>query len=389
MSFDPGNSIAVRPDEGALVSGMDMIHKVDAGRPAGGLVIMAGRIAPGGLIPPHTRTREDECSYALAGEVLFQIGISITTRAGRSGRARWGQNRAWLLGSRYEQELPLRFRLQGLAMGLRPRTPVTKSTRPVPAEMRADRRARREAKDAELDRQDREAAERLANLTPHRARGAEPVMAGPGDEMAAGAGGRDHLRASHADREQVIGTLKAAFVQGMLAKDEFDLRVGQTLTSRTYAELAARTADLPAGLAAAQPPQPARAPGERRVLRPGRVLTAATVLYAGMFPLTSLMPGNSEGDPPGIWTELVVIATIAYLIVLALTGLQMFEARQQKRSGGRPPRRPPPGAGGQVSRRPPPADPGRQLPLEFSIACGRLSGCGGGAALLFPAGPGR
>ena len=144
-------------------------------------------------------------------------------------------------------------------MGLRPRTPVTKSTRPVLAEMRADRRARREAKDAELDRQDREAAERLANLTPHRARGAEPVMAGPGDEMAAGAGGRDHLRASHADREQVIGTLQAAFVQGMLAKDEFDLRVGQTLTSRTYAELAARTADLPAGLAAAQPPQPARA----------------------------------------------------------------------------------------------------------------------------------
>jgi hypothetical protein len=30
-----------------------------------------------------------------------------------------------------------------------------------------------------------------------------------------------------ADREQVIGTLKAAFVQGLLDKDEFDLRVGQ------------------------------------------------------------------------------------------------------------------------------------------------------------------
>ena len=51
-------------------------------------------------------------------------------------------------------------------------------------------------------------------------------MAGPGDERAARAGGRGHLRASHADREQVIGTLKAAFVQGMLGKDEFDLRVG-------------------------------------------------------------------------------------------------------------------------------------------------------------------
>ena len=46
----------------------------------------------------------------------------------------------------------------------------------------------------------------------------------PGDELEAAS--RCHLRASHADREQVIGTLKATFVQGPLAKDEFDLRVG-------------------------------------------------------------------------------------------------------------------------------------------------------------------
>ena len=91
--------------------------------------------------------------------------------------------------------------------------------------------------------------------------GEVPVMAAAGGEMAAGAGGRGHLRASHADREQVIGTLKAAFVQGMVAKDEFDLRVGQTLAARTYAELAALTADLPAGLAAAKPPQPGPARG--------------------------------------------------------------------------------------------------------------------------------
>ena len=45
-------------------------------------------------------------------------------------------------------------------------------------------------------------------------------MAGPGDEIAAGAGGRSYLRASHADREQVIDVLKAAFVQGRLTKDE-------------------------------------------------------------------------------------------------------------------------------------------------------------------------
>ena len=50
------------------------------------------------------------------------------------------------------------------------------------------------------------------------------------------------MRASHADREQVIDMLKAAFVQGRLAKDEFDLRVGRVLASRTYADLGAVTA---------------------------------------------------------------------------------------------------------------------------------------------------
>jgi hypothetical protein len=42
-------------------------------------------------------------------------------------------------------------------------------------------------------------------------------------QMPAAAGSGD-LRASHADREQVIGTLKAAFVHGRLARDEFGLR---------------------------------------------------------------------------------------------------------------------------------------------------------------------
>jgi len=39
------------------------------------------------------------------------------------------------------------------------------------------------------------------------------------------AAGCGHLRASHADREQVIGTLKTAFVQGRLGRDELDVRV--------------------------------------------------------------------------------------------------------------------------------------------------------------------
>jgi hypothetical protein len=76
----------------------------------------------------------------------------------------------------------------------------------------------------------------------------------PGDDVAAGCG---HLRASHADREQAIDVLKAAFVQGRLAKDEFEARIGQAFTSRTYAELA----DVTAGLAGAQSP---RKPAQER-----------------------------------------------------------------------------------------------------------------------------
>jgi len=172
-------------------------------------------------------------------------------------------------------------------------------------------------------------------------------MAGSGDEIAA-AEDRGHggLRASHADHEQVIGTLKAAFVQGMLAKDEFDQRVGQAFAARTHADLAALTADLPAGLIAGQPPKPVRAQGEQPVLRPGPVLAVATALYAGVWAFTFLppWPTNSEGESPAPIIMLFVTTTLLYLLVLVVTVGHMLASRHEKRSGGRPPRRPAPGA---------------------------------------------
>jgi Domain of unknown function (DUF1707)/Domain of unknown function (DUF4190) len=59
--------------------------------------------------------------------------------------------------------------------------------------------------------------------------------------------GNGHLRASTADRESVIEVLKTGFTEGRLTKDEYDDRVAQTYQARTYAELAAVTADLPGG----------------------------------------------------------------------------------------------------------------------------------------------
>ena len=55
------------------------------------------------------------------------------------------------------------------------------------------------------------------------------MAAGPEDQMAA-AKGRGHIRASDADREQVIDALNEAFVRCRLTKDE--LAVGRA--GRSY-----------------------------------------------------------------------------------------------------------------------------------------------------------
>ncbi len=131
-------------------------------------------------------------------------------------------------------------------------------------------------------------------------------MAGPGDEITAGAGGHSHLRASHVDREQVIDVLKAAFVQGRLAKDEFDLRVGQVLASRTYADLAVLTGDIPAGLTGAQPPEPARESSDKKALSLGRRIdimgglpvVAASIVLAIVIHRPLLYCSYPGGPPP-------------------------------------------------------------------------------------------
>jgi len=181
--------------------------------------------------------------------------------------------------------------------------------------------------------------------------GEVPVMAGPGDEIAAGAGGRGHLRASHADREAVIGTLKAAFVRGMLAKDELDLRVGQTLVSRTYGELAALTADLPAGLTDSRPPETARETVNKKAVA---AVACATAALIGMWSVS--IPDGSPLAIPAF------VATLVLLLAAPTGWLLLFHDWLDKRAGRRSAQGLPPGAGGEPSRRLPSADSGRQLP---------------------------
>ena len=53
--------------------------------------------------------------------------------------------------------------------------------------------------------------------------------------------------ASSADRERAVGVLRAGFTEGRLTQDELNDRVAQAYAARTYGQLWALTADLPAG----------------------------------------------------------------------------------------------------------------------------------------------
>jgi hypothetical protein len=146
-------------------------------------------------------------------------------------------------------------------------------------------------------------------------------------------GGLTHarLRASHADREQAIEVLKAAFVQGRLTKDELDERAGQALSARTYAELTAVTADLPVDLIAAGIPR-ARKPRSPAVRTGVHVIVTATVPTVGLW-LGAVVFGAA--DQMG---ALLILVTWIWFGIMILTGSAMLQSRLQDHAAARPPR---------------------------------------------------
>ena len=141
------------------------------------------------------------------------------------------------------------------------------------------------------------------------------------DDTAAATTRRGSLRASHADREHVLDVLKAAFVQGRLTKDEFDQRVDQTLASRTYAELAALTADIPAGLLGAQPP---RKPAQARPAHPeNKVVNSCACATLAIFILSvPVLTGHFE-----VFFVLVAAMMGALLAVAGQTAHSSYKKR--------------------------------------------------------------
>lgn len=183
-------------------------------------------------------------------------------------------------------------------------------------------------------------------------------MSGPEHEMAAG-DGRGRLRASHADRERVIGTLKAAYVYGLVTKAELDERVGQTFAARTYAELAVITADIPPGLAPAPPPlrpAPARpsAPAAARVTARDRAIMA-TAIVAGLALVASVFVSPLAGPGPSLAGALAGLLVLggagSGFVSLFLLGIQL-RSQRTKRPG--------------PARRQAAAEQGRRGPAPFS-----------------------
>jgi len=104
--------------------------------------------------------------------------------------------------------------------------------------------------------------------------------------------------AASADRERAVGVLRAGFTEGRLTQEELDERVAQAYAARTYGQLWALTADLPAG--ALPYPQLPQGPG------------------AILVPQENAAPSHWKPAAALIITALVIF-TLAALITAVIT----------------------------------------------------------------------
>ena len=148
-------------------------------------------------------------------------------------------------------------------------------------------------------------------------------MTGPGHEIVAGG---NPLPVTYADRERVIRTLKAALEQGRLTEAEHDERTAQASASRSRAELAALTADLPDGLTAVPP-----------TARDVRIGLGMIIAAAGVLAVVLVT------SPDNILAFMAALGAIATLIVVPVIAVGLIiDVRHQKRSGGELPPGPAP-----------------------------------------------
>ena len=119
-----------------------------------------------------------------------------------------------------------------------------------------------------------------------------------------------------------------------LTKDELDLRAGQTFASRTYAELATLTADIPAEVAQApRRPKPAAVPARPPSNKPAnkKVATWALVTVAHIpvaMTVVAVIIGNE------VLAQVAAPMLYAYFMFVMIAAAHLIDSRLRKRSGG-------------------------------------------------------
>ena len=143
------------------------------------------------------------------------------------------------------------------------------------------------------------------------------------------------MRAASADRERAVDVLKAGFAEGRLTQDEYNERMNRAYAARTYAELSALTADLPAGAIPTVYPMPVYQPpvSTNSLARASLVLGVAEFFTMGLTAIPAIICGHmakremrqtgQRGD--GLATSGLVLGYMAVifwgiLIVLSIVG---------------------------------------------------------------------
>ena len=111
--------------------------------------------------------------------------------------------------------------------------------------------------------------------------------------------------------------LKAAFVHERLTKDEFDARVGHALTSRTCADLAALTADLP------RPASPRTGSPLRAAATVAALAGALVAVLGGLLALDAWNEQRTDGALTASYAGAVAVSPDTHLGVTSTGGFDL------------------------------------------------------------------
>ncbi len=161
-------------------------------------------------------------------------------------------------------------------------------------------------------------------------------------------------RASDSDRDNTADWLRTAFAEGRLTIDEYDERIGQALSSKTYAELEALTADLPRKLPGKIAPAPAARsePPTNPLAIAALACGIACVFTSGLTSIPAIVLGHiARGQIRRSGANGKSLATIGLVLGWAAVALAAimtiaFTALSVRSGPLTPPWRPPGGPGG-------------------------------------------